>query len=78
MERKIGETFDFGGVMLEVVEEVEFACEGCYFGVNTSLCSFVDRDVIGPCREYTRSDFQNVIFKKVKTRKAVREANAGY
>ena len=37
MERKIGEQFDCNGVPLEVVEEGEFACEGCHFS-HTRFC----------------------------------------
>ena len=40
MERKIGETFDYNGKKLEVVEGI--GCAGCYFPYVGSLCSYPD------------------------------------
>ena len=34
MERKIGEIFEYFGTTLEVVENEECDCEGCYFYYN--------------------------------------------
>ena len=72
MERQLGEKFDYQGITLKVAKDKGRGCEGCYFGVNTSSCSYEVRDVIGPCGEYTRSDGLAVIFKKLKGKKTVR------
>ena len=71
MERQLGEKFDYHGVTLKVVKDKGRGCEGCYFGANTSSCSYEVRDVIGPCGEYTRNDGLAVIFKKLKGNKSV-------
>ena len=57
MERKIGEIFNYKGVTLKVVEEID-GCDYCYF-----------KDV-GNCNSDTpnctgRSDGKSVIFKEV-------------
>ena len=64
MERKIGETFDYKGKRLEVVEGI--GCAGCYFPYVGSLCSYPDvKNIIGLCSE-ARKDGKNVIFKEVE------------
>lgn len=66
MERKIGEQFDCNGVPLEVVEEGEFACEGCYFR-HPQFCYYCDiMAIIGPCSAIERYDKKDVIFKEVE------------
>lgn len=66
MERPIGDKFDFGGVTLEVVEEGEFACEGCYFR-HPQFCYYCDiMAIIGPCSDIERDDEKDVIFKEVE------------
>ena len=67
MERKIGEAFDFGGVMLEVVEQKTSGCAGCLFNDLKFDCGFntILKD-IGSCNQCFRSDGKSVIFKKVK------------
>lgn len=70
MEHKLGEKFDYDGITLKVVKDKGSGCEGCYFRVNESSCSYSVRDAIGPCGSFTRSDLQSVIFKQVKTRSA--------
>ena len=72
MERQLGEKFDYNGVTLKVVKDKKCCCDRCYFGANESSCSYEVRDAIGPCGEYTRSDGQGVIFKKLKSNKSVR------
>ena len=72
MERQLGEKFDYQGVTLKVVKDKGSDCDRCYFGANDSSCSYGVRDIIGPCGEYTRSDGQAVIFKKLKGKKVVR------
>ena len=69
MERKIGEKFEYNGVILKVVNDKGRGCEGCYFSANESSCSYEVRDAIGPCGEYKRSDMRSVIFKRIKRRK---------
>ena len=64
MERKIGETFDYNGKMLEVVEGI--GCEGCYFQYVGSLCSYPDvKNTTGLC-SLARNDGKNVIFKEIE------------
>ena len=67
MERKIGETFDFGGVTLEVMEQKTSGCEGCLFNDLKFDCGFnaILKD-IGPCNQCFRTDGKNILFKKVK------------
>ena len=72
MEHKLGEKFNYHGVTLKVIKNKGIVCDGCYFLLNHSSCSYEVRDVIGPCGEYTRSDGQAVIFKKLKGKKSVR------
>lgn len=69
MERQVGEVLEYDGVTLKVVNDKGSGCEGCYFCKNESSCSYGVRDIIGPCGEYTRSDMQSVIFKRIKRRK---------
>ena len=78
MERKIGEKFDYYGVTLKVVKNKGIVCEGCYFYLDHSSCSYEVRNAIGPCGECTRSDGHGVIFKKLKSKKAIRSTNAEY
>ena len=66
MERQIGEQFDYKDVTLEVVEEMEYPCEGCYFA-GLVLCLI--RETIsntGSCCSANRYDGKDVIFKEVQ------------
>ncbi len=56
MERKIGERFDFKGVTLEVVEEID-GCDYCYLK-EYGRCN-------GDWICAVRSDGKSVIFKRV-------------
>lgn len=50
MERKIGEIFDYHGLMLKVMKTE--SCEGCYFygmGKNKCECFYRDKDITGEC-----------------------------
>lgn len=44
MEKKIGEKFEFRGVMLEVVPRDDYACAGCYGNDDGRIC-----DELPPC-----------------------------
>ena len=59
MERKIGETFEYEGKKLKVVEEDSSKCKKCFFYVRGCLSS---KDVTGFCLEDYRTDKKNVIF----------------
>ena len=63
MERKIGETFDFEGHKLKVVDEGTCKCNECLF--YRRECSLI-RNVIGSCSEVHRTDKKSVIFVEVK------------
>ena len=78
MEHKLGEKFDYDGITLKVVKDKGSGCEGCYFRVNESSCSYSVRDVVGPCGECKRSDGNGVIFKGMKGKKTIRNTNAEY
>ena len=64
MERKNGETFEFEGKKLKVVENNDNSgCEKCFF--CNRECSSI-RDVRGFCSEELRTDKKHVIFVKAK------------
>ena len=63
MERKIGETFEFEGHKLKVVDKDGYGCDGCFF--LSRECSLT-RDVSGFCSEEYRTDKKRVIFVEAK------------
>ena len=63
MERKIGETFEYEGHKLKVVDEGTCKCNECIF--YRRECSLI-RNVIGSCSEVHRTDKKSVIFVEVK------------
>ena len=63
MERKIGETFEFEGHKLKVVDKDGYGCDGCFF-LNRE-CSLT-RDVSGFCSNEYRTDKKRVIFVEAK------------
>ena len=66
MERQIGEQFDYEGDTLEVVEEGEITCKGCYF-IDSKSCLTGDvQDIAGYCFSSVRKDKKDVIFKEVQ------------
>ena len=68
MERKIGEIFKDGNVLIKTVEE-KGACNNCYYG-GKSLCYDGHKDQFqGECVSYKRTDKIGVIFKEIKTMK---------
>ena len=62
MERKIGETFEFEGHKLKVVDADSSGCRGCFFYKRDCTSG----DVRGFCAELYRTDKENVIFVEVK------------
>ena len=62
-ERKIGETFEFEGHKLKVVDKDGYGCDGCFF-LNRE-CSLA-RDVSGFCSREYRTDKKRVIFVEAK------------
>lgn len=64
--RQIGEKFDYEGDMLEVVEEGEITCKGCYFIDSKSCLTGDAQDIAGYCFSSVREDGKDVIFKKVE------------
>ena len=64
MERKIGETFEYEGKKLQVVETANNLCFDCYFfdGVNCQRTEWEG----GECYDSKRADYKPVIFVEVK------------
>ena len=60
MELKIGEIFNFHGIILQVCEVKDSArCKGCFFeNYPLSLC------IHQPCISIGRKDKKDIIFKK--------------
>lgn len=63
-ERKIGETFEYEGKKLKVVETEGSTCYNCYFEDRDCDCD--TRKVLGACLSETRTDNKQVIFIEVK------------
>ena len=63
MERKIGETFEFEGHKLKVVDKDGYGCDGCF--LFNRECSLT-RDVSGFCSGEYRTDKKRVIFVEAK------------
>ena len=59
MERKIGETFQFGCKTLQVKESASSGCDGCFFDEQHIPCS---KNVAGYCEFKFRADKNEVIF----------------
>lgn len=57
-DKKIGERFEYKGVTLEVVNELDFSCEKCFFyqGICDNIC----------CTPHKRKDGESVCFKVVE------------
>ena len=62
MERKIGETFEFEGHKLKVVDADSSGCRGCFFYKRDCTSG----DVRGFCAKLYRTDKESVIFVEVK------------
>lgn len=61
--RKVGETFDYNGVILRVERHDSAVCEGCYFD-DRDICKEHDKSVTGSC--YDAPKLINIVFKKVE------------
>ena len=64
MERKIGEIFSHGKIILQVVEESKGGCRSCFFDLSTG-CGDENFNVLGLCSKYGRQDKKSVIAKKI-------------
>ena len=71
MERKIGETFQFQGHKLKVVEGGKYKCEECFF-YNRDCSSMMH--VHGFCSEDYRKDKRNIIFEEAKDKPEKQQA----
>lgn len=70
MERKVGETFEYKGKTLKVVE-TPFSCCGCYFLIDyylegKNLSEQEKNCAIYPCLPSNRTDGKEVIFQLVE------------
>ena len=63
-ERNVGETFEFEGKKLKVMETKGSICNNCYFECRDCDCENI-RKVLGACVRGTRSDNKPVIFVEV-------------
>ena len=63
MERKIGETFEYEGKKLKVVEDERNVCFDCYF-FDGVYCQKTGREC-GSCERRERADYKPVIFVEV-------------
>ena len=63
MERKIGEIFECDGKKLQVIEDPNAQCYGCYFA-NDNKCD-EHYIVAGVCMNNERKDDKNVLFKEI-------------
>lgn len=63
MEREIGEIFECDGKKLQVIEDPNAQCDGCYFA-NDNKCD-EHYIVAGVCMNNERKDDKNVLFKEI-------------
>lgn len=49
--RKVGETFEYGDVILRVERDTSTDCNGCYFRYPKMRCEKRDRIITGGCSE---------------------------
>lgn len=65
-EYKIGDTLEYEGTRLKVVEDLERNCENCYFYQieNCNAESMIMSKVLGFCDDYYRSDKDYIIYVK--------------
>lgn len=67
-EYKIGETLEYEGVRLKVVEDLQRNCGNCYFYI-IGKCNSANTRMsyeVGPCNSWDRSDRKYVLYLKEK------------
>ena len=66
MERKIGDTLEYKGTRLKVVEDPQKSCENCYFHQmgECNECNMRMSKKIGACDAWDRNDRKFVIYIK--------------
>ena len=65
-EYKIGDTLEYEGTRLKVVEDLKRNCENCYF-YQIDKCnskSMIMPRIVGECDAYYRSDKNYIIYVK--------------
>lgn len=65
-EYKIGDTLEYEGIRLKVVEDLDRDCYGCYF-YNIGLCNSIIMKVseeVGSCDAWDRSDGKYIVYVK--------------
>lgn len=69
LDLPIGETFDYNGTKLKIVEETSecFHCSGCYFNLSHEGCS----DYL--CTSGIRNDGKEVVFKAVPLKNELKD-----
>ena len=69
MERKMEEIFEFEtNVQLQCVVDNTVRCNSCFLYISTKkmLCRYtLNREKVGPCNSWKRSDKTNVKFIKI-------------
>ena len=63
MERKIGETFEYEGKILQVKANSHVGCKGCFFD---GKCTRGNKSITGDCGDTMRDDSTEVIFVEVQ------------
>ena len=63
MERPVGEIFVYNGKTLEVVEDTNGGCNGCFFSGKTYCNDNYALSIRGVCGKFHRKDTKSVIFK---------------
>ena len=63
MERKIGETFEYEGKILQVKASGYVGCKGCFFD---GKCTRGNKSITGDCGDTMRDDSTEVIFVEVQ------------
>lgn len=65
-EYKVGDTLEYEGIRLKVIEDLSMSCEKCYF-YRIGRCDSHTKKIskkIGVCEAYERSDRNYIIYVK--------------
>ena len=65
MERKIGETFEYKGMVYKTIQSLSDSCRNCAF-VNEPCYAYFFNKIVGGCSMTVREDKKNIIFKEIK------------